>query len=148
VLYHIYLVSLYREIILINSRTYEATQKQNIMNAEQIKKLEEQAIELMKTNSTRSQGVNNKTILIELLTKGSYPRLIAPVKAATLFFTTMKQEPTEDEYKKKIISIKNSLDTLVSDYNNKDKVERDHLMNGTKLNKENDMLSIVKAKTK
>ena len=109
-----------------------------------LNKLELQAIDMMNANSTRSQGVNNKTILFELLTNGEYNRALAPVKAATLYFVKTKQEPTEAEYLEKITSIKNSLDTLISNYNNKAKVDRDSLIAGTTLVNKAGMISISK----
>lgn len=109
-----------------------------------LNKLEKQAMEMMKMNSKRSQGMTNKTILVELLMNGEYNRALAPVKAASLYFKKMNQEPTETEYFEKITSIKNSLDTLISNYNNEEKVKRDSLIVGTTLNNKMGMISITK----
>lgn len=114
------------------------------MNEVQMKKLEQQAIEQMKKNSSRSSGMTNKTVLVELLTATKTNRLIAPVKATTLWFMKTGSNPTEAEYKSKITSIKNSLDTLVSNFNNDDKIEADKLLNGHKLINDVNGLQIVK----
>ena len=109
-----------------------------------IEQLEARALEMMKNNSKRASGLNNKVVLVELLSKGKHDRAFAPVKAATLYFTKSNVEPTEADYKSKIKSIKNSLDTLISQYNSDVKVANDKLIAGTKLVNENGIISITK----
>ena len=94
-------------------------------------KLEQQAIEMMNTNSRGTQSINNKTILYDLLTSTTVTRAMAPIKAATLYYEKTKIEPTEKQYVDKVISIKNSLDTMVSNYNHVEKIERDKLLSGS-----------------
>lgn len=107
-------------------------------------KLEQMAIEMMSQNTRGTNSINNKTILFELLTKNKCSRLEAPIKAATLWFEKTKVEPTSDDYMKKITSIKNSLDTMVSNYNNQMKIDNDKLLNGSKLVTKDGLITIVK----
>jgi len=107
-------------------------------------KLEQMAIEMMNQTNKGSNSMNNKTILYELLSKGSYNRAEAPIRAATLWFEKTKVVPTSHDYTEKIISIKNSLDTMVSNYNNDDKINRDKLLSGTTLVNDNGVLHIEK----
>ena len=118
--------------------------KSNTMSKSNLVDLEKQAIERMKATSKRSLGVTNKTILFELLTNGEYDRNIAPVKAATLYFTKTNVQPTKGEYEAKVKSIKNSLDTMVSDYNSETKIKNDHLLHGTTLVRKANNLTITK----
>ena len=113
----------------------------NEMNLDQ---LEAMAIEMMNQNTKGSSSINNKTILFELLTNGTYLRHEAPIRAATLWFEKTKVIPTSHDYSEKIVSIKNSLDTMVSNYNNEDKINRDKLLAGTILTNDNGSLHIKK----
>lgn len=114
------------------------------MSKSNLNALEQAAIERMNATSKRSVGMTNKSILFELLSEGEYPRLTAPVKAATLYFQKTNKEPNEAEYLAKVKSIKNSLDTMVSDYNSETKIENDHLLHGTSLMNVAGKLSITK----
>jgi len=111
---------------------------------ENLNRLEQEVIERMTQQSNRAVGMTNKSILVELLSKQAYDRIVAPVHAATLYYNKMNQTPTTAEYGAKIHSIKNSLDTLVSNYNFNDKVESDSQIKGTKLINVRGMLSITK----
>lgn len=109
-----------------------------------LSKLEQAALQRLQENSARAKQINNKTILFELLTETKVKRDEAPIKAATLYYTKTKGEPTEEEYLAKARSIKNSLDTMISNYNSPEKIDADKLLVGTKLESDIEGLRITK----
>lgn len=90
-------------------------------------------------NNKKSKGINNKILLIEILKNNNYNRDLIPVKAASLYFNKYNNNKNinQDQYNKKVISIKNALDTLISNFNNQDKINKDNDLNQFKLIKNN-----------
>ena len=109
-----------------------------------LNKFESQAIKNSKV-SNNPKSINNKLVLIELLMNNELDREMIKFKGASLYFTKINHEPeTQEEYDKKVTSIKNSFDTMVSNFNSPEKVANDKDLNGLTLNKTLNKYSITK----
>lgn len=110
-----------------------------------ISDLKNKALESLKNSSKNSQSVNNKTILIELLKRESFDRQVLPIVATEYYFTEVVKtaEATEEEFEAKRVSFRNSLDTLISNFNSPEKISRDESIRGKKLVESNNSYQIV-----
>lgn len=101
-----------------------------------IEQLETRALELVAATKTGSTSINNKTILVELLKEKQIDRKQLPVLATVKYYKMNNiVEIDEDDFEAKKVSMTNSLDTLISNYNDRSKIGRDDLLKGTFLDK-------------
>lgn len=109
-----------------------------------IEQLETRALELVAATKTGSTSINNKTILVELLKDKQHDRKQLPVLATVKYYKMNNiVEIDEDDFEAKKVSMTNSLDTLISNYNDRSKIGRDDLLKGTFLNKEGNSYQIL-----
>ena len=107
--------------------------------------LENNYIKNYNKNNNKNTSINNKNLLIEILLKNNYNRDIIPVKTTVLYFNKINNlNPSSELFNKKIISIKNSLDTLISNFNNINKIKNDQDLNNLKLIKTINNYKLIK----
>jgi len=109
-----------------------------------INKLKEEYLNNLNNNINNNKTLNNKIILIEILLKNNLNRDLIPLEGAVLYFNKInKLNINKIIFNKKIISIKNSLDTLISNYNNFNKINNDDLLNKYKLINNNNNYKLI-----
>lgn len=103
------------------------------MKNSNLSKLEQMMIDELSKNST-NKVMTNKTLLIEFMLKNNEDRKIIPIKVASMYFEkTNNLDVNKSDFIKKVTSIKNSLDTMISNFNSEDKIKNDDQLNGLKL---------------
>ena len=91
-------------------------------------------------NINGSSQISKKSILVEMLKDQERSRAILPIEAAAKYYEEiLKTTPdTEQDFQKTMISFKNALDTLISNYNDSSKIESNAITRGTTLERYND----------
>lgn len=114
------------------------------MKTNYLKDLEKQMINEVNKNQS-SNVLTNKTLLIEFMLKSEEDRKLIPIRVASKYFEVTNQlEPSKSEFIKKVTSIKNSLDTMISNFNSEDKIKNDVQLNGLKLERSLNKYKLVK----
>ena len=109
-----------------------------------LENLENEMINEVK-KSTTSKVLTNKTLLIDYLLKNEEDRKLIPIRVASEYFKTVNDlEPSKGDFIKKVTSIKNSLDTMISNFNDQSKIDNDVQLNGLKLERKLNRFKLVK----
>lgn len=99
-----------------------------------LKNLEEKSLKNINNNNNKNSSINNKNILIKILLNNNYNRDLIPIKSTVEYYKLINNKNlNEINFNKKIISFKNSLDTLISNFNNLNKINNDQLLKDYKL---------------
>jgi len=100
----------------------------------EIEILTENYLKKLEVENKKSSSLTNKSLIVEIMLQKKLNRVEIPVYSAGLYFTKTKQvNISTTSFSKKVESIKNSLDTIISNYNFPEKIKNDFDLHNYKL---------------